>query len=160
MKMMRIVHVAVVGALMGGASFAWAVDGKESEPAEVVAPTQQAVPAQSGKWESAGREVQDAAGAVAEATRESTGTAWDAIKSGSAEMWDKTKSGSQELYHTAGERSKEAWHATKEESQDLWHKGKALIHEATAPEPAAAPPAATAPVEPVAPPPSTAPPAQ
>lgn len=158
MKVMQIVCGAVVGSLLGAQSLAWATegDGGTLNPA----PVQQATPSEPGKWEAAGREVRDAAGAVLEATRESTGTAWDSVKSGSVEVWDKTKSGSQEVYNTVGERSKEAWHATREESQDWWQKGKAMIHEATAPEPAPAPPAATAPVEPVSPPPSPAPPAQ
>ena len=146
MKVMQIVRGAVVVSLIGVPALAWAAEG-DGETVNAN-PAQQSAPAEPGKWEAAGREVRDAAGAVLEATKESTGTAWDSVKSGSAEVWDKTKSGSQEV-----------WHATREESQDWWQKGKAMIHEATAPEPAPAPPAATTPVEPVSPPPS-APPAQ
>lgn len=136
MKMMRFVHLVGVAGLIVVPSAIWATEKNNDQPTEQEQ-AQHSATAEPGKWENAGREVRDAAGAVVEATRESTGTAWDAVKSGSSEAWDKTKSGSQELYHSMEERSKEAWHATREESQDLWHKGKALIHEATAPEPVA-----------------------
>lgn len=105
---------------------------------------------ETGKWQAAGQEVKEAAGSVAEATTETAGTAWDTLKSESIEAWEKTRSGSRELFDTVGEKSKEAWQVTQEESKSFWEKGKAKIHEITAPSPpvpphAPAPPAAQAP---------------
>ena len=67
MKVIRMMQLVVVGTLIGAHSCGWAADGNGDQPVEVVQ-TQQPTPAEPGKWEAAGREVQDAAGAVAEAT--------------------------------------------------------------------------------------------
>ena len=89
MKVIRMMLLAVAGTLIGVHSCVWAADGTGDQPVEAVQ-TQQPAPAEPGKWEAAGREVQDAAGAVAEATKETTGSAWDTLKSESAEVWQKT----------------------------------------------------------------------
>jgi hypothetical protein len=124
---------------------------------EAVSADQRAgAPQQESKWSEAGRNVKEAAGSVADATKETTGAAWDTVKSGSSSMWEKTKEGSKEAWQATKEGSKEAWQATKEGSKDAWEKGKALIHEATAPDPPSAPPSPDAPPAPSAPP-ATAP---
>jgi hypothetical protein len=152
MKMMQIVGLVGISLCFNPVLPGWAQDTGAGH--EVGAPGAGEASAQdANKWQAAGQEVKDASSAVAEATRETAGTAWDSLKSGSSEVWEKTKSGSQELYETAGEKSKQAWRTTKEESRELWQKGKATIHEATAPETTApqAPPAPPEPAPPAAP---------
>lgn len=111
---------------------------------------------QESRWNEAGKDVKEAAGSVTEATKETAGTAWDTLKTESAETWEKTKAGSRELIDTVETTSKKTWQATKEGSRDLWQKGKAKIHEATAPDPPVSPapptkPAAEPPAAPAAP---------
>ncbi len=124
-----------------------AAAGKGAQGTEVQGAASQG----DGKWEAAGHEVQEATGAVMDATHDTASSAWDSFKSGSSEVWEKTKTGSRELYDTVGEKSKQAWDATREESQDLWRKGKAALHEATAPESPAAVKAPQTPPKPTPP---------
>ena len=64
-------------------------------------------PAGEDSWSKAGKEVGEAAGAVGDASVETSKDAWDATKRGSAQVWDKTK-----------EVSGEAWDASKEAVHD------------------------------------------
>jgi hypothetical protein len=101
----------------------------------------------------AGQEVKEAAGGAKEA-----GAVKDATRETSKEAWQKTRDESRQIYHRAKEESGEAWEKTrqtsestwdtiKQESREIWKKlleeskkaitdTKARIHEATAPEPA------------------------
>lgn len=108
-------------------------------------------------WPEAGKEMREAGGAVAGATEKSVSSAWEEVKSKSAKAWEKTKEGAGEAAEVIGDKSREAWQETREGTRELWHRGKAAIHEATAPEepPRPAPPtpanAVPAPVQPVQP---------
>jgi len=140
MKMMQIMSLVGVSLLCTPCYTAWAENEASGHGQEVVKEQEPSAHNES-KWGTAGHEVKEATGAVVDATQDSVGSAWDSLKQGSSELWEKTKSGSKETYDTVGEKSKKAWDATKEETERLWHKGKAALHEATAPEkPAAAPP--------------------
>ena len=75
------------------------------------------------KWSKAGHEIGEAAGAVGEATTDTSKKVWETTRDGSAEAWDKTKEG-----------TKEVWDKTKGKSKELWEKSKAKLHEATAPD--------------------------
>lgn len=80
-----------------------------------------------GRWEKAGKEIKEAGSAVLDATKETGKEAWDTTKEG----------------------TKKAWQVTKEESAELYEKGRAKIHEMTAPDqPAAADNSAEQPVAP------------
>ena len=155
MKMMQVISLVGMTLCFSPIHSSWAQG--EEEGAKVDASTEREAPRQEdNKWGTAGHEVKQATSAVVEATRETAGSAWDSLRSGSSEVWHKTKDGSIELYDTVGEKSKQAWHATKEESQELWHKGKAVLHDATAPERPVtkapqAPPQPEAPATPVQP---------
>jgi hypothetical protein len=85
-----------------------------------------AVVAEDGKWDKAGGEISEAAHAIGDATVDTSKKAWDATREGSTEAWDATKEG-----------SAKAWDVTKEKTRSAWEKGKAQLHDATAPEPAA-----------------------
>lgn len=65
-----------------------------------------------GRWEKAGKEIKEAGSAVLDATKETGKEAWDTTKEG----------------------TKKAWKVTKEESAELYEKGRAKIHEMTAPD--------------------------
>ncbi|MDY0390412.1 hypothetical protein [Desulfobulbus oligotrophicus] len=130
------------------------VQGAEQPPPEENVPQEKKIEQQPDKWSEAGREVRQATGSVADATKESAGTAWESLKTGSTTAWEKTRSGSVHLFESVGEKSREAWSVTKEETADFWNKGKSLIHEATAPDPPAPP---VPPQEPVPPPPADVP---
>lgn len=79
-----------------------------------------------GRWEKAGKEIKEAGSALAEATKESSKEAWDTTKEG----------------------TKKAWEATKEESAELYEKGRAKIHEMTAPDQPATPESSSEATEP------------
>lgn len=143
MNMVRTIHRIVLGGLMLTATSIPVHAAAAEEPVNGPAPAPQQQ--EASKWDVAGHGVKQASGAVMEASKETAGTAWDSLKTESVEVWERTKTGSRELYDTVGEKSKEAWHATKEESKTFWEKGKASIHEATAPESPAAPTAPAAP---------------
>lgn len=149
MKMMQTINRIV---LCGGvvAMIALAINATASE--QTAPPTgEEAERQQEGNaWDEAGKEVREAAGSVADATKETAGTAWETLRTESADLWQQTKTGSRELFDTVGEKSKEAWQVTREGSREIWEKGKARIHQATAPEPPA-PPEAAPPAPPVAP---------
>lgn len=148
MKMMRTINRMIAfGFMVAVVAFPCHAPAEEQ-----AAPKEEHVGQQreTSKWQAAGQEVKEAAGSVAEATTETAGTAWDTVKNESVEAWEKTRSGSRELFDTVGEKSKEAWQVTQEESKNFWEKGKAKIHEITAPTPpvpphAPAKPAAQAP---------------
>ncbi len=70
-----------------------------------------------GYWSRAGREIGEAAGAVSDATVETSQDAWSATKRGTGEAWDKTK-----------EVSGDAWDSTKE----VVHDGAEYVEEQTA----------------------------
>ncbi len=137
MKMMRTIKGAIAFGFMV-AVVALPCNAPAEEPAahkeEHVGQRQE-----TGKWQAAGQEVKEAAGSVTEATAETAGTAWDTVKSESVEAWEKARVGSRQLFDTVGEKSKEAWQITQEESKSFWEKGKAKIHEITAPSPPVAP---------------------
>lgn len=145
MKVMQMINrlwmVALVGALA-----ALPVQGSEEQQTGG-SPQEKVEQQQPDKWNEAGKEVKEAAGSVADATKETAGTAWDTLKTESTTAWEKTRSGSRELFETVGEKSKEAWQITKEETKDFWEKGKAKIHEVTAPEPPKPPSPPQAPAE-------------
>ncbi len=75
------------------------------------------------KWSKAGHEIGEAAGAVGDATADTSQKVWKTTKDESVEAWDKTKEG-----------TKEAWGKTKGKSKEIWEKGKAKLHDATAPD--------------------------
>jgi len=90
--------------------------------------------AEPSKWSKAGGEISEAAGAVGEATTDTSKKAWKATKEGSTEAWDKTKEGSKEAWEATKEGSTKAWDKTKSKSKELWEKGKAKVHDASAPD--------------------------
>ncbi len=109
--------------------------------------------AEPSQWDTAGREMKEASHAVGEATKESwqdtrdaSATARDTTKRESGKAWDKTMEVSNEAWQDTRDASATAWDATKRESgkawdktmevsDDAWEKGKARLHEATAPDP-------------------------
>jgi len=137
MKMMHTINrVIICGLTLAVVSYlSNAVAEEQATPKEEGIVQQQ----EANKWGEAGKEVKEAAGSVAEATTETAGTAWDTVKTESVEAWEKTRAGSREMFETVGDKSKEAWQVTKEESKNFWEKGKAKVHEVTAPAPPVAP---------------------
>ena len=129
MQNVRYVQALLAGILYASGVFtAWPVLGDDTE----------------GKWEKAGREVQEAAGAVTDATRDSSKKAWRKTKheSGelyerareeSEELWTRTKVFSREAWQDVKEGSREAWEQTKEESREFYERAKSKIHDVTAP---------------------------
>jgi hypothetical protein len=85
----------------------------------------------------AGQEVTKAPGSGGDTTKETAGISWD-----------KTKAESKALMHTISKKTKNVWAKTKAESKEAWEKGKAKMHEVTAPTPPSAP------AKPVTPPPT------
>ncbi len=77
-------------------------------------------------WKAAGQEIGEAAHAVGDATADSSKHIWNETKKESAEAWGAAKKG-----------STEAWEAAKKQGKAAWEEGKASIHDATAPPPAA-----------------------
>jgi len=98
-----------------------------------------------GNWDKAGKEVKEAAGAVADATMYSSRKAWNKTKEESQELyekakeeseeaWDKTMEKSDKTWKTVKEESSEAWEKTKDASKEAYDTSKDKIHEATAPD--------------------------
>jgi len=125
--MKKILAIGLFFGMMSSLSVVYA-----SEEAVVEAP---AAANEAGGWTKAGDEIGEAAHAVGDATADSSKKAWNATKEGSAEAWDATKKGSKEAWDATKDGSAEAWDATKESSKSAWSKGKAKIHDATAPAP-------------------------
>lgn len=99
-----------------------------------------------GSWNKAGKEVKEAAGAVVDATADTSKETWDATKDGasdaydataekSGEIWDATKDTSEDVWGTIKVESVEAWEKTRDGSKSIYEKAKEKIHEATAPDP-------------------------
>ncbi len=86
-------------------------------------PVSEGTSVEPSKWTKAGHEIGEAAGAVGEATADTSKKVWKTTKDESVEVWGKTREG-----------TKEAWDKTKGKSKELWEKSKAKLHEATAPE--------------------------
>ncbi len=97
-RMMKIMSFAAVLLFTAGMASA------ESEP--------------KGTWDKAGKELQEAAAAVGDATKEST-----------AQAWEKTK----EVTGEVAEGSQKAWEATAEKSQEVVEEVKQKLHNVTAP---------------------------
>ena len=114
--MKKIVATAIVIGMVSTFSIVSAQESAVVEPPVVEEAT---------GWKKAGKEIGEAAGAVVDATADSSRKAWKVTKEGSAKAWDATKKGSREV-----------WDATKEKSKSIWKKSKDKIHDVTAPEPA------------------------
>jgi gas vesicle protein len=93
-----------------------------------------------GTWDKAGKELQEAAAAVGDATKESTAQAWQKTKETSEDVaestvevskkaWEKTK----EVTGEVAEGSQKAWEATAEKSQEVVEEVKQKLHNTTAP---------------------------
>ncbi|RUM42950.1 MAG: hypothetical protein DSY80_06385 [Desulfocapsa sp.] len=120
--MKKMIAVVLFLGMVGAASV-WAsepvAEGTASEPS---------------KWSKAGGEISEAAGAVGEATVDTSKKAWKTTKEGSTEAWEATKEGSKEAWEATKEGSAEALDKTKSKTKELWEKGKAKLHDATAPD--------------------------
>ena len=108
---------------------------------------------ESSKWDTAGKELSEAAKAVGEASKET----WQDVKESGSETWEKTKKAANEDWQEAKQKGAEVWSQTKEETKEgiestkeesltFWQKVKkktrawynkirGRVHEATAPEP-------------------------
>ncbi len=78
--------------------------------------------AQPSKWKKAGEEISEAAGAVTDATADSSKKAWEGTKKASGEAWDKTK-----------DVSSDTWDKSKYATKEAWEKAKSKVHDASAP---------------------------
>lgn len=92
------------------------------------------------KWETAGKEISEAAKAVGSAsgeawqkTKEKTAETWDKTKEKSAEVAEKTAEVSGEVVVETAEKSKGFWQKTKETTKSWLDKARAKIHQMTAP---------------------------
>ena len=125
--MKKIVATAIVIGMVSTFSIVSAQESAVVEPPVVEEAT---------GWKKAGKEIGEAAGAVVDATADSSRKAWKVTKEGSAKAWDATKDGSKEAWDATKKGSREVWNATKEKSKSVWEKSKEKIYDVTAPEPA------------------------
>ncbi len=98
------------------------------------------------KWDRAGREIVEAAGAVSEAARDTTVRAWRKTREESVELYGEAREESAELLEKARALSAETWDKFKKDSAGAWEetrkgsrqafeRARSVIHEATAPDP-------------------------
>ena len=80
--------------------------------------------ASDDKWDKAGQEVMEAAGAVTEATKDTSKKAWQKTKEGSVELYEKASEESGEIWDQTKEISSETWDSVKEGSEDAWESSK------------------------------------
>ncbi len=90
---------------------------------------------QADKWETASKEVKEAAVAVGQATRYTFHKVWNETKTESREVYEKTRSKSGKIWERTKHESEETWEAAKIKTKKALNNAKTSIHDATTPAP-------------------------